>query len=618
MSPESLSAVSIRVAPIVGDHLWQSTFVAVVAGTLAFLLRKSRAQVRYWLWLSASMKFLIPFALLVDVGRRLAWTQAPIETKAGLYFIIKEVGQPFTHQPLEIHSTVLPTAVSPSSFHLLPALAATVWLIGFAAVVLTRYLLWQRMSAALRQAVPLREGREVQALRRLERLSGVPRPTEMLLSSASLEPGIFGIFQPRLVWPRGISVRLTDGHLNAVLTHELRHIRRRDNLISTLHMMVEAIFWFHPLVWWLGEKLVEERERTCDEEVVELGHERQVYAESILKVCEFCVESPLACVSGVTGADLKRRVANIMTAPILKPLNVARKMLLSSAGLAVVAVPIWFGVVKPNPIRAQSVANDTAGAAPEYQITSIKSAQPGDLVSIFFRPDQFAATNVTLQMLIREAYGIQDGQISGGPEWLTTDKYDIHAKLDKSPVEPIVRFNESVPPEIPGRMLQALLADRFKLVFHRETRSLPVYALIVGENGAKLQPSTVASRQSSPNAGYSGSKAEGRKAFVGPGQFRGQGVPLAVLVSFLGKQLGRTVLDRTGLTGNYDLTLEWPADENRASFLGKTQDASQAPESSTDSSLFTSVQEQLGLKLVPQIAPLEVLVIDQVERPVDN
>jgi bla regulator protein blaR1 len=614
MIPQLFSAVWTRVAPIVADHLWQSTLVAVVAGMLTLILRKDHARVRYWMWLSASAKFLIPFAVLVEVGRRLGWRPAPIGTKAGLYFVIKEVGQPFTNQPLEIHSTLVPTAVSPSPLHLLPALATAVWLIGFAAVVSTRYLLWQRMSAALRQAVPLREGREVEALRRLEHLSGVQRPTEMVLSSASLEPGIFGIFQPTLVWPRGISVRLTDGHLNAVLAHELRHIRRRDNAVAALHMAVEAIFWFHPLVWWLGGKLVEKRERACDEEVVELGHERQVYAESILKVCEFCAESPLACVSGVTGSNLKRRVENIMTAPILKPLNVAKKLLLSSAGFAVVAVPIWFGLVKPKPIRAQSIANDTAV---ESQVTSIKSAQSGDLVSIFFTPDQLTATNVTLQTLIREAYGIQDDQISGGPEWLTTDKYDIHAKVGKSTVEPVVRFNESVPPDIPGRTLQALLADRFKLVFHRETRNLPVYALILGENGAKLQASRVTIGDPKLTAG-SGSKREARQVLVGPGQLRGQGVPLAFLADFLGRQLGRTVVDRTGLNGTYDLTLEWPADEDRASLLGKTQNASQASEQSTESSLFTSVQEQLGLKLVPQIGPVEVLVIDQVERPLDN
>ena len=103
----------------------------------------------------------------------------------------------------------------------------------------------------------------------------------------------------------GIIERLTPTQLEAVLAHELTHVWRRDNLTAAMHMIVEAVFWFHPLVWWIGARLVEERERACDEEVLRLGNEAQVYAESILKVCQFYIESPLACVSGVTGSDLR-------------------------------------------------------------------------------------------------------------------------------------------------------------------------------------------------------------------------------------------------------------------------------------------------------------------------
>src|SRR5204863_9231542 len=140
----------------------------------------------------------------------------------------------------------------------------------------------------------------------------------------------------------------------AVLANELWHVRRRDNLAAAIHMVVEAIFWFYPLVWWLGARLVEERERACDEEVLELGSERQVYAESILKVCEFCVESPLTCVSGITGADLKKRMVYIMTERIVCKLDFIRKLVLSAAGLLAVAAPIIFGLVTATPSRAQT------------------------------------------------------------------------------------------------------------------------------------------------------------------------------------------------------------------------------------------------------------------------
>ncbi len=116
-----------------------------------------------------------------------------------------------------------------------------------------------------------------------------------------------------LVWPEGISEHLDDSHLDAIVAHELWHVRRRDNLVATVHMLVEALFWFHPLVWWVGAKMVEERERACDEQVLELGSERHVYAESILRVCEFCAAYPVPCVSWVTGADLKKRIVHIMS-----------------------------------------------------------------------------------------------------------------------------------------------------------------------------------------------------------------------------------------------------------------------------------------------------------------
>src|SRR5204863_9110273 len=192
---------------------------------------------------------------------------------------------------------------------------------------------------------PLQEGREVQTLRRLERTGGMRKATEMLLSRTCLEPGVFGITRPVLLWPEGISERLEDAHLEAILAHELWHVRRRDNLVGAIHIVVEAIFWFHPLVWWLGARLIEERERACDEEVLEMGSERQVYAESILKTCEFCVEAPLACVSGVTGADLKRRIVRIMSERVAERLGFGKKLLLLTICSTAVAAPVVLGLV---------------------------------------------------------------------------------------------------------------------------------------------------------------------------------------------------------------------------------------------------------------------------------
>ena len=119
--------------------------------------------------------------------------------------------------------------------------------------------------------------------------------------------------------------RLTPEQLRAILIHEATHVRRRDNLTGFLHMLVAAVFWFHPLVWWIGARLVDERERACDEEVLREGSEPEVYAEGILNICKLYVESPLVCVSGLTGANLKKRIEAIMTNQRAESLTLARR-----------------------------------------------------------------------------------------------------------------------------------------------------------------------------------------------------------------------------------------------------------------------------------------------------
>src|SRR5882762_3236761 len=369
MISNHLPATWTALAPALGNHIWQSTLFAITAELLTLMLRKNHARVRYWLRLAASVRFLLPFSLLVGIGSYLPWSHGVAETQAGFYAAMEEVSQPFTQPTMPM----VPQGASPvGMIRLLPAILPAVWFCGFLVVIFQWYLRWRRISAAIRKAVPLQEGREVQALRRLERNAGTWQPLEILLSRTSLEPGIFGITRPVLVWPEGISKRLEDSHLEAILAHELCHVRRRDNLAAALHMVVEAIFWFHPVVWWLEARLMEERERACDEEVLESGSDRQVYAESILKICEFCVGPPLACVSGVTGADLKKRMVYIMTENVARKLDFSRKLLLSVAGLLVVAGPIVFGLLHATQSRAQSQAQSTGAIAPALEVASIK------------------------------------------------------------------------------------------------------------------------------------------------------------------------------------------------------------------------------------------------------
>jgi bla regulator protein BlaR1 len=119
-------------------------------------------------------------------------------------------------------------------------------------------------------------------------------PVGVRSSPAIMEPGVVGLVRPILLLPEGITERLTPSELEAVPAHELCHVRRRDNLFASIHMLVEAVFWFHPLVWWIGARLVEKRERACDEQVLNLGRRPDVYAGATLNICKLYVESRLS------------------------------------------------------------------------------------------------------------------------------------------------------------------------------------------------------------------------------------------------------------------------------------------------------------------------------------
>ena len=313
----------------IANHLWQSTLFALVAILLSFALRKNQARTRHTIWMLASLKFLVPFSLLVSAGSHVPRrTSAPVTQPASL--VLEKISQPFPNP------TVAVTAHPATNWQ---ALALALWLCGCGAVLGNWSIRWKRVRSAARLATRAK----------------IDAPIEIKFSPALMEPGIFGILRPVLLLPQGIAERLTTQQFDAIIAHELCHVRRRDNLTSALHMLVEATFWFHPLVWWIGARLVEERENACDEEVLHLGKDPQVYAESILRVCQLYLESPLVCVSGITGADLKQRIEAIMTRGIGEKLGLGRKLMLAALAITAVVGPLAIGFLHAPPLRAQTL-----------------------------------------------------------------------------------------------------------------------------------------------------------------------------------------------------------------------------------------------------------------------
>ncbi len=618
----SISALISELA----NHLWQSTVFAGLAALLTLALRKNHARTRYWLWLIASAKFLLPFSWLVGLGSQLQWHTAALPTARGLSvqtrslqtltLAMSQLSQPFA--PAHVLntarlSTALHAPLGADTSTLFSVFLLLLSASGTLAFTFLWWRRWRRVQANLRLASPLL----------LE--TAVP----VLSSPLLLEPGVFGLFRPVLVLPEGITQRLTRAQLDAVVAHEMCHVRRRDNLTAALHMVVEALFWFHPLVWWLGARLIEERERACDEEVLRLGNEPQVYAEGILKTCEFCLETPLACVSGISGSDLKKRVVRIMSRGLARNLDPRRKLLLAVTGVAVLAGPVLLGLMNTPSGRAQATPAPTGTVAPAFEVASVKLNRSGERgAMIRFAPGgRFNATNVPLKGLLEDAYHLKDSQLVGAPAWIATERYDIQAKAEDSVAEALKKLPPEQVREQLNLMMRALFVDRFKLASHQETRELPVYALVAAKGGAKLKETALTAAELAP-PNPDGPPVSGRKGpwiNMGRGELKGTAIDLALLSDVLSRQVGRVVLDKTGLKAKYDFVLHWTPDDSQDPMfkgVGPGPDAKPPIEAGlTDVSgptLFAALQEQLGLKLEAQKSQLDVLVIDRLERPSEN
>ncbi len=405
----------------VANHLWQSTLFAGLAGLLTLALRNNRARVRHGVWLAAACKFLIPISVLIALGGHIRWRAVPETTQSNIAIVMDQLSQPFPTSSSSARSVAPPHSASP-----LPDILLAGWALGFLGIGGAWWIRWRRIRDAVHAGSPLR----------------LEIPIRAVSSPAPLEPGVFGVLRPVLVLPESIFDRLTPPQVEAIIAHELCHVRHRDNLVAALHMFVETVFWFHPLVWWVGKRIVEERERACDEEVLRLGSEPRVYAEGILNICKLFVEAPLVCVSGITGADLKKRIHQIMSADAVCQLSWRRKFLLAAAGTAAVAVPIAAGILSGS-ARAQSQNSTTL----KFEVASVKANKSGSDRSL----------------------------LEGAPDWLDSARYDIDAKAEAGAI-PAGAHGRAVWDKTRA-MLRAMLADRFHLEMRRETKEMPVYEI---------------------------------------------------------------------------------------------------------------------------------------------
>jgi uncharacterized protein (TIGR03435 family) len=481
-------------------------------------------------------------------------------------------------------------------------------------------VLW-RLDHLRRGGLPWMKGEP--HLRTLAAQAGIRRTVDILRHEGVSAPVTCGFTRPVIVLPVDVD-EWSDVDVRRATVHELEHVRRADWPVQLAARVVCAVYWFHPLVWIAWRHLCLEAERACDDAVLREA-EQTDYAEQLMMLASRLSGSAMRpMLSMASGSDLSARIRAVLDSrqPRGRAGIVNASVTIAIAGLVVLAL---------SPLRAVTSAQLPA---PEdqlaFDVASVKPNVSGDMrVTVEALPGgRFSATNAPLRTLIREAYALQAFQLSGGPGWLDSDRFDIVAKSDANlaPVQTRV-------------MLRALLAERFKLSVHTETRDLPRYALVLARADGKLGPQlrrTGADCTQAPEwlgigpppvrapplrgspRSFGGAGEDAPCRSVGPGSggaIRFRGITLEAFAKFLAMPVRRPVIDRTGLSGDFDIELEMTAE------LGPPPPPPGLPDQvdrASAPSIFTALQEQLGLRLDSQRGPVDVLVIDRVEPLIPN
>jgi bla regulator protein BlaR1 len=386
-------------------HLWESTLCVGFAALLTVIVRRGPARTRHAIWLAASLKFLVPFSLLVGAGRTIgSW--APALAPADVSAATDWLNQSMSVWRFDAAGETAASRLGGSGLWML----GLAWLAGMGRLAIWQYQRRRAASRLVRDASPLETGREVECLRAIVGASRLRR-IELRQSLSNVEPCVAGIVRPTILWPAGLSARLSDAELDAVLAHEVCHIRRRDNLSALAHSIVETVFWFHPLVWWLGNRLVSERERACDEEVMQMKIDKEPYVEGILKVCRFCLRGPAAFAAGIGGSRLAERIERIMCNPSRRQASVSARALLATMAVLWALTPVAIGV-----LDAQRAPSPSTAAASAQAKRTIYTKADGVTLPKLVRESKPKYTSAAMQARIQgslklTAVVVEDGTV---------------------------------------------------------------------------------------------------------------------------------------------------------------------------------------------------------------
>lgn len=358
----ALAATAAQAWPSVLDHLWQSTLFALVLLPAAALLKRAPAGLRYSLSLAASLKFVLPSALFFLVAIRFAPEVGGLLPSTSVFNLGLDRWLAGWLGPAE--------GAGPATGALGLYSAITVlWLAGALAVAWRWRTRTRAFVEVLSSAHTLESGREVELLAAVKARLGIRRPVRLALLSGGVEPGVFRVWRPVLVLPEEMPGVLSQAELEAIFLHELAHVRRFDNLVASLHMVLCCVFWFHPLVWWLDRRLLAEREEACDERVLALGGRADTYARSLVKAVGLGLGWRLAGVSSASASNFRRRIERILAHRSIHRSSLGQRVALASVAPLLLAFSLASGTGAPAPagptmaeIDAEAEASEAAAA----------------------------------------------------------------------------------------------------------------------------------------------------------------------------------------------------------------------------------------------------------------
>jgi uncharacterized protein (TIGR03435 family) len=629
--------------------VWQGTVIALATAGVLRLLRGSRPQLRYVVaCLALSMMLAAPVAtaFVLSGTPRTAFSESihVLRVDGGAVLGVAIV-PPWSSARTDASGTGSATAQPPAEFRLpvpvntntLFSTLITLWLVGVM-ILLTRLLAGCLRVRRLHHDARLEAPSRWQTLaENLAARLGLRRRFLIVDSARVSTPTVIGWLRPVVLLPVAALAGLTPQQVEAILAHELAHIRRHDFLINLLQTLGETALFYHPAVWWLSSRIRTEREHCCDDVAVSVCGDAREYAAALTELASWSIAHPPLTMAATRGPLLNR------VRRLLRMEESDRRFGRTTLAVAVVLTTVA-GVVALGAILKAQPIGDNAGRFGPPQINRMLGFKlfPGPVQLPTDDPmgarawsvDVGSGPSLTIRgfsarSVIREAYDLGEMPIVGAPRWMDTETFDLTIPGELTVVDGVAD------PEQVQTALQGFLEEHLGLITHRETRKFPAYAMVTdkdGRLGPSLKPSTI-----DCFAGGANPRLNADPATVGPvlkeriqtrrfcgfdDNFFGLSAARTTMAEFareLYQRRGpmspdREVVDRTGLTGAYDFELRFGflplAAIGQANYqFGRVL----APFGIR--SVFTALPEQLGLKLVDTTVSREVLVIDQINRP---